>query len=65
VQLNAGSGAGATIANRLMTLGAATVSYSLYRDAARTLVWRVTNGTNTVSGTGNGCWAGRYGLHKH
>jgi spore coat protein U-like protein len=43
VRLDAGSGA-----------GAATVSYSPTRDAARTLVWGVTEGTNTVAGTGNG-----------
>jgi spore coat protein U-like protein len=54
VRLNAGSGAGATIANRRMTLGAATVTYSLYRDAAHALVWGVTDGTDTVAGTGNG-----------
>lgn len=54
VRLDAGAGAGATIASRLMTLAAATVSYNLYRDAARTLVWGVTDGTNTVAGTGNG-----------
>jgi spore coat protein U-like protein len=54
VRLDAGSGAGATVANRLMTGGGATVSYTLYRDAARTQVWGVTDGTNTVAGTGNG-----------
>jgi spore coat protein U-like protein len=54
VRLDAGDGTGATIANRLMTAGGATVSYSLYRDAARTLVWGETDGTNTVAGTGNG-----------
>jgi spore coat protein U-like protein len=54
VRLDAGDGTGATIANRLMTGGGATVSYSLYRDAARTLVWGETDGTNTVAGTGDG-----------
>ena len=54
VRLDAGSGAGATVADRLMTLGAATVSYSLFRDAAHMLVWGETDGTNTVAGTGNG-----------
>jgi spore coat protein U-like protein len=54
VRLDAGDGAGATVGTRLMTLGAATVSYSLYRDVARTLVWGETDGTNTVAGTGIG-----------
>jgi spore coat protein U-like protein len=54
VRLDAGDGTGATIANRLLTGGGATVGYSLYRDAARTLVWGETDGTNTVAGTGNG-----------
>jgi spore coat protein U-like protein len=55
VRLSAGTGAGATLANRLLTGGAgATVRYSLYRDAARTQVWGVTDGTDTVADTGNG-----------
>lgn len=54
IQLNAGSTAGGTIATRLMTSGAATVSYRMYRDAPRTLNWGQTNGTDTVAGTGNG-----------
>jgi spore coat protein U-like protein len=55
VALTAGTGSGATVANRLMTGPAsATVSYNLYRDAARTQVWGTTTGTNTVAGTGNG-----------
>jgi spore coat protein U-like protein len=40
-----------TTANRW---GAATISYSLYPDAARTLVWGEADGMNTVAGTGNG-----------
>jgi spore coat protein U-like protein len=54
IRLDAGDGTGATIGNRLMTAGGATVSYSIYRDAARTQVWGETDGTNTVAGTGNG-----------
>lgn len=55
IGLDAGTGTGATIAARLMTgSGAPTVTYSLYRDAARTQVWGTTVGTNTVAGTGNG-----------
>ena len=55
VRLDAGTGAGATIANRLLTSGAgAAITYSLYRDAGRTLIWGVTDGTDTVAGVGNG-----------
>lgn len=55
VGINAGNGAGATLAARKMTgPAAATVTYSVYRDAARTLVWGTTVGTDTVAGTGNG-----------
>lgn len=55
VGINAGAGAGATVANRLMTgPDAATVGYTVYRDAARTQVWGITIGTDTLAGTGNG-----------
>lgn len=54
VGLNAGSGSGATIANRLMTSGSHTVAYSLYQNSADTTVWGNTIGTNTVAGTGTG-----------
>jgi spore coat protein U-like protein len=55
VGLNAGTGSGATVANRLMTgTSGATVAYNLYRDAARSQVWGNTIGTDVVSGTGNG-----------
>lgn len=55
VGLSAGAGSGATYAVRKMTgPAAATVNYTLYRDAARTLVWGETINTDTVAGTGNG-----------
>ncbi len=55
VGLNAGTGTGATVSNRLMTGPAgATVAYNLYRNTARTLEWGTTVGTNTLAGTGNG-----------
>jgi spore coat protein U-like protein len=54
VGLNAGSGGGATITNRLMTNGSYTVTYSLYQNNAHSAVWGNTIGTNTVSGTGSG-----------
>lgn len=39
---------------RVMALGGNQVKYGLYRDAARSLVWGSTIGTNTLGGTGNG-----------
>jgi len=54
IGLNAGTGSGATVAARLMTLSGATVQYSLYTTAARTTVWGDTVGTDTVAATGNG-----------
>jgi spore coat protein U-like protein len=54
IGLNAGTGAGATVAARKMTSGGSMINYSLYRDAARSLVWGTTIGTNTISATGNG-----------
>lgn len=55
VGLSVGGGAGATVAVRRMTgPAAATVDYTIYRDAARTQLWGNTIGTDVVSGTGNG-----------
>ena len=56
ISLGAGAGTGATVTTRKMTVvaGSATLSYSLYRDTNRTQVWGITNGTNTVTGIGNG-----------
>ena len=54
IGLNAGTGSGATVAVRLMTLSGATIRYSLYTTAARTTVWGNTVGTDTVAGTGTG-----------
>lgn len=49
IGLSAGTGAGATVAARQMTgPGGATLQYTLYRDAARTLLWGNTTSTNTV-----------------
>ena len=59
VGLNVGTGTGATAAARLMTSSASnTVTYSLYRDASRLLVWGETIGTDTVAGTGTGLAVG-------
>lgn len=55
IGLDAGTGAGATVATRLMTgPGSATIDYTLYSDAGRTTVWGDTISTDTVSGTGDG-----------
>lgn len=55
IGLGAGAGTGATVAARKMTSGTgATISYELYRDTARTLVWGDTVNSNTVAGTGTG-----------
>jgi spore coat protein U-like protein len=55
VWLDKGGGAGATVADRRLTSGAgATISYSLYQDAAHAQVWGVTEGTDTVADTGDG-----------
>jgi spore coat protein U-like protein len=55
IGLNAGTGAGATVAVRKMTSPATnTVNYSLYSDGGHTTVWGNTIGTNTVSDTANG-----------
>ncbi len=54
IGLNAGTGAGATVAIRKMTNGGNTINYSLYTDSGRTIVWGNTVGTDTVAATGNG-----------
>jgi spore coat protein U-like protein len=54
IGLNAGTTPGATITNRLMyggTGGTNKLGYQLFRDAARTLNWGNTSGTDTVAGT--------------
>jgi|GraSoiStandDraft_16_1057320.scaffolds.fasta_scaffold480047_2 spore coat protein U-like protein len=55
VGVSAGTGSGATVANRLMTSAASnTVGYSLYQDAGHSVLWGTTIGTDTVAGTGSG-----------
>jgi spore coat protein U-like protein len=55
IGLSAGTGTGATVANRLMTSAATnTVGYSLYQDVAHSLLWGTTIGTNTLASTGTG-----------
>jgi spore coat protein U-like protein len=52
VGLNAGSGSG-TFAQRLMTTGAATMMYNLYKDSSHSTIW-TNSAPDWTSGTGNG-----------
>ena len=52
--LDPGIGTGATVAVRKMSLLGNTLGYSIYSDAAHTVVFGNTIGTNTVTGTGTG-----------
>jgi spore coat protein U-like protein len=57
VGLDAGTGSGATTANRLMTgvlNPSSTLAYSLYSNSGLSTLWGNTIGTNTVTGTGTG-----------
>lgn len=54
LQLNGGLSGATDPTFRKMTKAAEFVRYGLYRDAARTLPWGATLGTNTYSGTGTG-----------
>jgi spore coat protein U-like protein len=54
VGLDQGQGPGATVNQRKMVSGANKLNYQLYSDAAHTIVWGNTTGTNTVTGIGSG-----------
>jgi spore coat protein U-like protein len=55
VGLGVGAGASATVAVRKMTgPAAAVINYTLYRNTGRTQLWGITDGTDTVAGTGDG-----------
>jgi spore coat protein U domain-containing protein, fimbrial subunit CupE1/2/3/6 len=50
-----GSGSGASFASRRMTAGSDLLSYNLYTNAGRTIVWGDDSGTtDPLTGTGNG-----------
>ncbi|MBC7454543.1 MAG: spore coat protein U domain-containing protein [Massilia sp.] len=51
VGLNVGAGTGATVATRKMSNGINLLNYSLYSNAARTLLWGATVGIDTVAVT--------------
>lgn len=54
IGLDAGTGSGATVNTRKMTKGADTLSYSLFQDPTRLLVWGNTVSSDTVPGVGTG-----------
>ncbi|MFU8866013.1 MAG: spore coat U domain-containing protein, partial [Rhodobacterales bacterium] len=54
IGLDAGQGTGATTAARLMTQGAGTVGYQLFRESARTLNWGDATGADTLGSVGTG-----------
>lgn len=54
VGLDAGSGAGATVAQRKMVNGTQALNYTVYSDLGRATLWGATVGTNTVAGVGSG-----------
>lgn len=54
VGLGAGSGSGATVSSRKMTSAGSTISYSLYANSGRSVIWGETVGSDTVAGTGTG-----------
>ena len=53
VALNAGSAAGSTIANRLLTNGSDTLAYNLYKEVAHSNIWGDT-GADDVNDVGTG-----------
>ena len=54
VSLNGGNSGATDPTQRKMSFSGANVTYGLYQDAARTLPWGSTVGTDTASGTGTG-----------
>jgi spore coat protein U domain-containing protein, fimbrial subunit CupE1/2/3/6 len=55
IGLNAGLATGATVTNRSMTGPASSLlNYGLFQDAAHSINWGDTVGTDTVTGTGDG-----------
>jgi spore coat protein U-like protein len=54
VGLDQGQSPGATVNQRKMVSGASNLNYQLYSDAAHTVIWGNTTGTDTVTGVGSG-----------
>lgn len=53
IALSAGTGTGATTAQRVMMFGIETLNYNLYKDSQRSIAWG-DNGDGTVSDSGTG-----------
>jgi spore coat protein U-like protein len=56
IELDAGKGANATVASRKMSSNGNLVSYTMYTDAARTIIWgdgSAGTSVNSVRGTGS------------
>lgn len=57
ISLDAGTGSGANTSTRKLANAdgsGATLSYALYQDSGRTKTWGNSNGSDTLSGVGNG-----------
>lgn len=54
VGLDAGAGSGATAASRKMMQSSNALTYTLYRDSNRTLVWGDSVGSDTLASSGTG-----------
>ncbi len=52
IDLDAGTGSGATTTTRKLTSGADTLDYTIYTDSGRSTIWKT--GSPNVSGTGTG-----------
>ena len=62
IALNQGLGTGATVTSRSMKSGSNVLGYGLYTDAARTINWGDSAGTNWVTGKGTGL-AQKYNIY--
>ena len=54
IGLDQGQAPGATVNQRKMVSGAASLNYQLYSDSNRSAIWGNTTGTDTVTGSGTG-----------
>jgi spore coat protein U-like protein len=54
VGLGIGTGSGASIAARILSSGGNKITYSIYKDAAHSMLWGNSLGYDTVSATGTG-----------
>jgi spore coat protein U-like protein len=54
IGLNEGTSPGASVNQRKMVSGSQVLNYQLYSDAAHSIIWGNTTGTDTVTGVGTG-----------